>query len=747
MLLCRLKQQALLLHRSPTAALITRQLFHEIPATTSALPPPVVQPLTPIRARLRSGVGVDLAAATWALKSSRELKTGSQLHAIAVSSGLFSFLAVSNSLMCFYSKSGHFESALVVFASIPNPDVVSWNTILCGFDSCVDALRFAQRMRHAGVLLDPVTLTIVISFSGDLQDISVVHQLHSLALKSGFDSDVFVSNALITAYGRHECIESARKVFDEMLMRDLVSWNAMISGLTQEGSCADEAIEVFVRMVGDEGLRPDHISFSSAIAACVQNSDLQLGSQIHGFAAKVGLKTHILVSNVLMSLYYKCRCEDSATIVFHEMRNRNVVSWTTMISIDLSNAVLLFNSMRIDDIQPNDVTFVTLIYALSPQHSIKEGEMIHGICFKTRFSTEVNVSNSLINLYAKLGSMEDARKIFDDMEIKEIISWNSLISGYAQNGLCEEAILSFSSAAIHSKPNQYTFASVISAITSAQTVYLSYGHRLHCCIIKLGLNTDEYVAGALVDLYAKRGSIVESQLVFDEPFRKSLISWSAIISAHAKHGNYEIVMKLFEEMVNSSILPDHITILAVLTACCSCGMITMGRQIFDSMIGEYKLDPWPEHYACIVDLLGKAGKLADAEEFLMKIPNGPGVSALQSLLGACRIHGDLELGKRVAEALMEKEPMESGAYVLMSNMYANNGDWENAARVRRWMRDKGVKKEVAFSWVDAGIGDSLFMHKFASDDNTHPLAEQIYGVAESLGSEMMVLEEDELMAA
>ncbi|XP_020595175.1 pentatricopeptide repeat-containing protein At4g32430, mitochondrial-like, partial [Phalaenopsis equestris] len=393
-------------------------------------------------------------------------------------------------------------------------------------------------------------------------------------------------------------------------------------------------------------------------------------------------------------------------------------------------------------VQPNDVTLVVLANSVSPKHVLQEGEMIHGVCFKTRFFTNVYVSNTLITMYAKLSSMGAARKIFEEMEDKETVSWNSLISGYAQNGLCEEALRAFSSAILYCVPNHYTFASVISAVTSAQTIYLTYGQRCHCRILKLGLSTNEHVAGTLIDMYAKRGSIGESLMAFGETVNRSLISWTAIISAHAKHGSFEIVMKLFGEMLSSNLQPDHITFLAVLTACCCRGIVSVGQKVFDMMVNQFKLDPWPEHYACMVDMLGKAGKLMEAEEFLGKIPNGPGVSALQSLLGACRLHGDMEMGKRVADALMEMEPLESGAYVLMSNIYADAGEWENAASVRRWMRNRGVKKEVGFSWVDVRTGNSSHMHKFSSDDNTHPLTEEIYGVTESLGMEMRLLEQE-----
>ncbi|CAL9099720.1 unnamed protein product, partial [Musa acuminata var. zebrina] len=520
--------------------------------------------------------------------------------------------------------------------------------------------HFAALMRRAGVPSDPVTFTMVLAFSADLQDLESGQQLHCLVLKSGFDSDVFVGNALITAYSRAACADEAKRVFDEMAVRDLVSWNSLICGLTQDGDYGTEAIEFFLMMVREE-----------------------------------------------------------------------------------ENAIPLFNGMRQDGVKPNDVTFVALIFAVSDEHLMREGQMVHGVCFKTGIAAEVNVSNSLITMYAKLKSMEEARRVFDGMHCRETVSWNALLSGFAQNGLREEALEVFSSLIGHCQPNQYTFGSVLSAITAAQTVSLTYGQGCHGRIIRLGLNTDAYVSGALIDMYAKRGSIEEAQRAFDETVVKRLVGWTAIVSAHAKHGNYEEVMSLFEGMKHVGVRPDHVTFLAVLVACGCKGMVDEGRKVFDSMVQEHEMEPWAEHYACVVDMLGKAGRLDEAEEFLRLAPTPPGVSALQSLLGACRVHGNVDMGSRVAEALMELEPGESGAYVLMSNIYADMGDWENVAKMRRGMRQRGVRKEVGFSWVDAGIRDgSIHMHKFSSGDRTHPWAEEIHSIARSLGSEMKARDED-----
>ncbi|TVU37305.1 hypothetical protein EJB05_10614, partial [Eragrostis curvula] len=515
------------------------------------------------------------------------------LHGLAVASGLDAYAIVTNSLAARYVKAGgSFPSAARVFATARARDASSYNTILSSIPDPDEALAFAARMLRSGdVRPDAVTFTVALSLAAGRRE------------------------------GWARSLAAARKVFEEMPVRDLVSWNALVCGLAQDGDCPAEVIRVFLRMLKDGGgVRPDRISVCSVIPACGGDGKLELGRQMHGFAVKLGVDWHVSIGNV--------------------------------------------------------------------------------------------VANSLITMYAKLRRMDDARMVFDFMPRPEIIAWNALISGYAQNEKCEDALEVFSSMVkCMMKPNETTFASVLSAVTAVETVSMAYWPDVPLPDSELGLGASE-----------------------------SLIAWTAIISANTKHGNYDAVVSLFNDMVRSGLAPDGVVLLSVLTACRYSGFVSLGREIFDSMAAEHGAELWPEHYACVVDMLGRAGRLEEAEELMLQMPSGPSVSALQSLLGACRIHGNMDVGERVAGVLMETEPTESGAYVLLSNIYAEKGDWARVARVRRHMRERGVKKEVGFSWVDAGgVGESLHLHRFSSDDTTHPMTEEIYRVAEGLGWEMKFL--------
>uniref|UniRef100_A0ACD5Y5M4 Uncharacterized protein n=1 Tax=Avena sativa TaxID=4498 RepID=A0ACD5Y5M4_AVESA len=667
------------------------------------------------------------------------------LHALAVASGLDAFAFVSNSLAARYAKTGSFPTAARVFDTARARDASSYNTILSALPDPAEALAFLSWMLRSGEARpDAVTFTVALSLAaGRGEDaLGLVRQLHALASRAGLAADLFVGNALVTAYSRGGLLDAATRAFEEMPTRDLVSWNAMICGLAQDGDSPAEVVLLFLRLLKDGAARPDRISVCSVIPACGDQGKLVLGRQVHGFAVKLGVHRHVSIGNVLVAMYYKCDAPGCGRKLLDSMDERDVISWTTAISMDPEDdAFTLYNGMRRDGVSPNEVTFVALMSALPAGRPARDGQMIHAVCLKTGLSDKAAAANSLITVYAKLRRMDDARTVFDLMPRRDIIAWNALISGYAQNERCSDALEVFSRMVRCLRPSETTFASVISAVTAVETVSMAYGETYHGQTLKLGLSAGEYVSGTLIDMYAKRGSLDEARRAFEETEHRSLIVWTAMISANAKHGSYDNVMRLFDGMVRSGIAPDGVVLLSVLTACRYRGAVDTGKEIFDSMAAKHRVELWPEHYACVVDMLGRAGRLEEAEELMLQMSPGPSISALQSLLGACRIHGNTSIAERVADILTETEPTESGAYVLLSNIYAEKGDWGGVAKVRRQMRDRGVRKEIGFSWVDFGAGnrESTHLHKFSSDDTTHPLTEEIYRVAEGLGWEMKLL--------
>lgn len=682
---------------------------------------------------------VAIAIATKACLGHQRL--GSQIHGLAVVSGFVAYVCVCNSLMNVYSKSRDLRGTLCIFEHLKNPDTVSYNTVLSGFEDNENALLFARGMHSYGIAFDAVTCTTVLAHCAHGQEFDFGFQLHCLVLKFGLKTENFIGNALVTLYSKCGKLLDADRAFNEMPHKDLVSWNAILSGYVQEGSYGMEAIFGFIEMV-QGGMLLDHVSLTSAISACGQERIFDFGKQVHALSMKRGYGTHVSVCNVLMSMYSKCEVAEDAKLVFENMIDRNVVSWTTMLSIDDEDAVNLFKEMIRHEIYPNDVTFIALIHAITKHSMVQEGITVHGFCIKLNFLSEINVANCFITMYGKFKLVEDCMKVFEELDYREIISWNAVIAACSLNEMYQEALQVFFSASKELPPNAYTFGSVLHAIASSESISLRQGQKCHGCIRKLGLNNDPVVSAALLDMYAKRGSICESQKIFYELTERSQVCWTAIISAHSRHGDYESVMKCFKEMMMEGVKPDSITFLSILTSCGRNGMVNEGITIFDSMINDsmindHSVEPSAEHYSCIVDMLGRAGRLEEAEELLNRIPGGPGISVLQSLLGACRIYGNMEMAIRVSDALIAMEPNESGSYVLMSNLFAEKGKWEKVAKMRTMMRSSKVTKEVGFSWADVRNGDdSICLHGFSSGDKSHPLSSEIYVMADLLGSEM-----------
>ncbi|PIN22402.1 hypothetical protein CDL12_04885 [Handroanthus impetiginosus] len=640
--------------------------------------------------------GIDEVAIALASKACiGQPKLGSQIHGFAIVSDFMAHLSV------------RIRSDLCIFENLTNPDTVSYNTVLSGFEDSENALLFARRMYSAGIAFYAVTFTSALAHCADCKEFGFGFQLHGVVLKLGLKTEIFIGNALVTLYAKY-----------------LVSWNAVLSGYAQEGSYGSEAILGLIEMVKG-GMNLDHVSFSSVISACGHERSLDFGKQVHALLMKRGYSNHVSICNVLMSMYSKCEIVEDAKLVFKNILDGNVVSWTTMLSICEDNAMSLFKKMIRHGVYPNDVTFVGLIHAITKQGMMQEGLMVHGFCIKSNFLSEINVANSFITMYGKFKLVEHCIKVFQELDYREVISWNALISAYSLNEMYQEALQVFLLASKELPPNPYTFGSFLHAIASSESISLRLGQRCHGYIRKFGLDANPIVLGALLDMYAKRGSIDESKKIFDETAQKSQVSWTAIISAHARHGDYESVMKHFNKMVMEGTKPYSITFLSVLTSCGHNGMVDKGVEIFNSMINDHSVEPTAEHYSCI------------AEEFLSRIPGGPSVSVLQSLLGSCRTYGNVDLAIPVSDALIAIEPNGSGSYVLMSNLFSEKGKWEKAAKMRRMMRERKVTKEVGFSWADVGnVDECMYLHGFSLGDKSHPLSKEIFMMAELLGAEM-----------
>uniref|UniRef100_UPI0040747504 Synthetic PPR-DYW protein n=1 Tax=synthetic construct TaxID=32630 RepID=UPI0040747504 len=512
------------------------------------------------------------------------------------------------------------------------------------------------------------------------------------------------------------------------------SWNSKIRGYARNGQ-PEEALSLYSQM-RRSGIKPDNYTFPFVLKACASLSSLKEGKQIHGHVIKSGFESDVYVQSALIDMYAKCGELEDARKVFDEMPERNVVSWNAMISGYAQNgqseeALELFREMQQEGIKPSEFTFCSVLSACASLGSLEMGKQIHGYVIKSGFESIVFVGNALIDMYAKCGSIEDARKVFDEMPERTVVSWTAMISGYAQNGQSEEALELFREMQREGvKPDEVTLPSVLSACANLGA--LEQGKQIHAYVIKSGFESDVFVGSALIDMYAKCGSIEDARKVFDKMPERDVVSWNAMIAAYAQHGHGKEALQLFQQMQQEGVKPSEVTFTSILSACSHAGLVDEGHHYFESMSPDYGITPRVEHYGCMVDLLGRAGRLDEAEDLIKSMPFQPNVVVWGTLLGACRVHGDVERGERAAERILELDPESAAPYVLLSNIYAAAGRWDEAAKVRKLMKERGVKKEPGCSWIEVNNK----VHEFVAGDKSHPQTKEIYAELERLSKQM-----------
>ncbi|XP_077227307.1 putative pentatricopeptide repeat-containing protein At5g52630 [Tasmannia lanceolata] len=462
---------------------------------------------------------------------------------------------------------------------------------------------------------------------------------------------------------------------------------------------------------------------------------LPKGQQLHAHVIKSGVQKVTLLSNHLINFYSKCQRPNDARQVFDEIPHKFSTSWSSVISSfaqnELPNLSLEFFRRMIENgIRPDDHIFPSATKSCAILSSIGSGRSIHSLTVKTGFDSDVFVGSSLVDMYAKCGEIHDARRVFDEMPERNVVSWSGMIYGYAQLGEDEEALRLFKLALIADLDvNDFTFSSVIRVC--GHLTLLELGSQVHCLCVKTSFDSSSFVGSSLISLYSKCGVFDEADRVFEEMPSRNLGAWNSMLIACAQHGHTQKAFELFRRMGVIGVQPNFITFLCVLSGCSHAGLVKEGEFYFGQM-HEHGIEPGAQHYACMVDLLGRAGKLPEAVGFIESMPMEPTESVWGALLTGCRIHGDTETATFAAKRLFELGTVSTGMHMLLSNAYAAAGKFEEAARARKMMRDRGLKKETGLSWVEEGNR----VHTFASGDLSHPLTKEIYKKLKDLGEEM-----------
>ncbi|KAK8938211.1 Pentatricopeptide repeat-containing protein [Platanthera guangdongensis] len=544
-----------------------------------------------------------------------------------------------------------------------------------------------------------------------------LHRHFLLSSSSAHPFTLLLSNHLINMYSKCGRTDLARPVFDEMPHRNLVSWTALLTGYSQSGQHR-QCFHLFSSMLAH------HIPNDYGIVAVLSSSAAARhphhGKQAHALASKISLDANVFVGNSLIAMYSSCDgLGDDGRLVFETMPFRNVITWNSMIA-GFSHAgkshlsLDLFARMRRSSAEFDKATLISII---SSSCNIQQCSQLHSLCIKSFFDSETVVATALLKAYTSFNAdFRDCSNVFSTIADHDIVSWTGIIAAYCEQNPTEALSMFCRLRREGFQPDRHTLSAAVKACSG-------FANEKQCMsvnslILKSGYANETVVCNALIHAYSRCGNYEFAARTFEQMDIRDQISWNSIIKSHAAHGKGKEALKAFELM---DFPPDSATFVGVLTACGHCGYVNEGRRIFNEMLEVYRIAPQRDHYACMVDILGRAGEVSEAEVLINRMPMEPDHVVWSALLGACRKHGESEIGKKAAKRLMELEPRNSVGYVMMSNMYCATRRFDEAAFVRKGMRECGVKKEPGLSWIE--VRDHV--HEFSVGGHRHPHREEI----------------------
>ncbi|XP_062109345.1 putative pentatricopeptide repeat-containing protein At3g23330 [Humulus lupulus] len=643
------------------------------------------------------------------LKNPGNVKTkfqAKQLHAQILITGSSSPSHIST-LLSLYSNFNLLHYSLLLFHTLHSPSVLAWKSIIRSYTSHAlfrQALASFVEMRAFGIYPDHNVFPSVVKSCAVLMDLRLGESVHGSIIRYGMDSDLYTCNALMNMYSKIQSLSGdGGQRFDALHVLDEIPERKRVC--TKSVSFAESESKKIVSFVN----AADETAYSSELNKGKIVSFGDVLPQDVAFREAAGRALQI----------------DSVRKVFEMMPKRDVVSWNTVIAGNAQNgmykeALSMLREMGNANLKPDSFTLSSVVPIFAEYVDVIKGKEIHGYAIRSGFDSDVFIGSSLIDMYAKCTRIEDSRRVFDLLPRRDAISWNSIIAGCVQNGAFDEGLRFFRqmlSAKI--QPMPVTFSSIMPACAHLTTLHL--GKQLHGYIIRGRFDENVYIASSLVDMYAKCGNIRMARWIFDRIESHDIVSWTAIIMGYALNGYGNDAIALFEQMETEGIKPGYVSFIAILTACSHAGLIDRAWEYFNSMTENYGIAPGLEHYAAVADLFGRAGRLEEAYNLISNMHIEPTGSVWLTLLAGCRVHKKTELAEKVAEKIFVVDPENMAAYVLLSNVYAVSGRWKEVAKLRMCMRNRGMRKKPACSWIE--IKNKV--HAFSAGDKSHPYYERI----------------------
>ena len=585
---------------------------------------------------------------------------------------------------------------------------------------------------------DECTYPFVLNSCSHLSDVEYGKKVHGHVVKLGFDAYDLVGSALSAMYRRCGDFGNLQEVVEGEAVNDLGYWNSLIFEAYQNEN-DEESFGVFKRM-RMERTKPDSVTVINLLRSTVVLKSLKAGKVIHCLIVVGYLFENLSVNTALLSMYSKLGSLEHARLLFEKMPERDCVVWNIMISAYSQNgypkeSMELLIQMRRCGVRADLFTSIPVISSIAELKCLEWGKQMHAHVIRNGLDYQVSVHNSLIDMYCKSNQLEAAQKVFVSVKDKTVVSWSSMIKGYISHERSHDALSLFNNMKLEGfKVDSVTIINVLPACVNIGA--LEQVKYLHGFSVKSSLNSTSSLNSALLISYAKCGCIDMARKLFDEEELdcKDVITWNSMISAYSKHGEWPQCFELYNKMKQSGVKADGVTFLGLLTACVNSGLVRKGWECLKEMRESYGYQPNQEHYGCMVDLLGRAGRISEAEELIRTMPFKPDARVWGPLLSACKMHSETGVvAVFAAEKLVSMEPKNAGNYILLSNIYAAAGKWDGVAKMRSFLRDSGLKKTPGCSWLE--INGQV--HEFRVADRSHPNSVDIYTILGNLELEVM----------
>ncbi|KAH7440862.1 hypothetical protein KP509_03G014400 [Ceratopteris richardii] len=609
------------------------------------------------------------------------LQQGKLVHAEVLERGLEQTLVIGGTLVDMYVHCRSLEDAKNVFENCPSRDIVSYGAMISGYvqnGQSMLALQAYAELEGHGIKPNKFLFSCILKACGSIGALSEGAYIHDQAIKAALETDVVVGSAILDMYAKCLWIKEAYSVFKKLHKKDLVAWGAITVGLIQCGQ-SYTAFTLFKEMLQGD-LKPDTYVFTGILKACGITGALNEGMNIHAQVIEAGYELDLCVGNALVDMYAKCRNINDAIWSFWKLPSRNIEAWGAIIAgctlVGYAyEAISLFRMMLQEYIKLDVLIFSVVFRACGSIGAEAEGRLLHDLAIDNCIASEARIRNALVDMYCRCGRLEDARNEFDKLDSPDASSWGTMVAGYCGSNEWLSALELFESMqASGHKPTKNTLMSLLKACVSVGAV--KQGTIVHGLIIRNSYESDRLLGSSLLDMYAGCGCLDEAQKVFDTLSELDVVSWGALMSGYALHGDYQMVGECFNGLCLQGIKPNDFIFTNLLTACSHTGMLDAAGFYLSAMVNKFKMLPNVEQYSCMIDLFGQIGCLKEADDMLQTMAAIPDFVMCTSLLNNCQRHGNLGLGNLCFNKLIRLAPDDASAYVAMLNMYADLEAWD-----------------------------------------------------------------------